>query len=108
GIATVVPPLIVGLHDPKLGVSEAHLRFVLRRLVHRFGRSASPLFACALAFRLGFGTPLALGLSFSFGPCCQALHGRLNGSQAVCTARQLGRQLITPAAPQGRIVLGVL
>src|SRR5262249_50806648 len=59
GIPTIVPAFVVGLHDLQLGVGKAHLRFVIGRLVHRFGRSAATLYAHALAFRLGFGTPLA-------------------------------------------------
>src|SRR4029453_6487013 len=83
------------------------LGFVVWGLVHRFGRFPAPRAPQPLAFRFHLGSPLALGLRVSFRPRFQTAHGRLDRRQAVCTARQLGRQFIAPPAAQSRLVLGV-
>src|SRR5262249_45434710 len=108
GIATVIPAFVVGLHNAQLGVGAAHLRCVLRRLVHLFRRFAPTRFAHALAFSLGLGTPRTLGLGVGLGWRLQALHSRPDGGQTVFTAGQLGRQCITTPPAQGRIVLGIV
>ena len=51
---------------------------------------------------------LALGLRLGSRPGLQTPYGRLDRGQAVCTARQLGGQLIAAPAAQGRIVRGIL